>query len=77
MARPIRNNTAVGESVYDPFLGSGTSLIAAQSLKRTCYGIELDPAYCDIIVERWVAFMKKHGLPYEVKKNGEKIEYSS
>lgn len=39
--------------VYDPFLGSGTTLIAAEQLDRTCYGIEISPAYCDVIVERW------------------------
>lgn len=53
MARPIRNNTMVGDSVYDPFLGSGSTLIAAEKLKRKCFGMELDPAYCDIIVARW------------------------
>lgn len=51
MARPIRNHTA--REVYDPFLGSGTTLIAAEQLGRTCYGLELSPAYCDVIVQRW------------------------
>jgi len=51
MARPIRNHTA--EKVYDPFLGSGTTLIAAEQLGRKCYGMELSPQYCDVIVERW------------------------
>jgi DNA modification methylase len=73
MARPIRNNSAEGEGVYDPFLGSGTTLIAAESLKRTCYGIELDPAYVDIIVARWTKYMKNKNLPYIIKKNGEEI----
>jgi len=45
MSRPIKNNTSEGESVYDPFLGSGTTLIAAEQLNRKCYGIELDTAY--------------------------------
>lgn len=73
MARPIRNNSAEGEGVYDPFLGSGTTLIAAESLKRTCYGIELDPAYIDIIVARWAKYMKNKNLPYTIRKNGEEI----
>ena len=40
-------------SVFDPFLGSGTTLIAAEQLGRTCYGMEISPAYCDVIVKRW------------------------
>jgi DNA modification methylase len=39
--------------VYDPFLGSGTTLVAAESTERICYGLELSPAYCDVIVKRW------------------------
>lgn len=53
MARPIRNNSAVGEGVYDPFVGSGTTLIAAEQLGRKCYAMEIDPAYCDMVVDRW------------------------
>lgn len=53
MARPIRHHGDKGDDVYDPFLGSGTTLIAAEKLERRCYGIELSPAYCDVIVERW------------------------
>lgn len=71
MARPIRNNTAEGEGVYDPFLGSGTTLIAAENLNRVCYGIELSPAYVDIIVNRWINFMEKNGREYTIRKNGE------
>jgi len=74
MARPIRNNSAEGEGVYDPFLGSGTTLIASQQLNRICYGIELSSAYCDIIVNRWKNYMIKSGKPYSIKKNGEQIE---
>jgi DNA modification methylase len=51
MARAIRNHDA--PLVYDPFLGSGTTLIAAEQLGRTCYGMEISPAYCDVIVKRW------------------------
>jgi hypothetical protein len=43
----------VGGIVYDPFLGSGTTLIAAEQLGRKCYGMEISPAYCDVIVQRW------------------------
>jgi site-specific DNA-methyltransferase (adenine-specific) len=49
----IGNSTAPQGLVYDPFLGSGTTLIAAEQLGRKCYGIELSPQYCDVIVQRW------------------------
>lgn len=71
MARPIRNNTAQGEGVYDCFMGSGTTLIAAEQLNRICYGIELSPAYCDIIVDRWKKFMIKSNKEYTIKRNEE------
>jgi len=45
--------------VYDPFLGSGTTLIAAEQLGRKCYGIEISPQYCDVIVKRWETFTGK------------------
>jgi len=53
MARPMRNH-ALAE-VYDPFCGSGTSVVAAEQLGRACYAMELDPAYVDVIVDRWEA----------------------
>jgi len=59
MARPIRNNTAEGEGVYDPFVGSGTTIIAAEKLNRICYAMEIDPGYCDICVARWVKLTGK------------------
>jgi hypothetical protein len=45
--------------VYDPFLGSGTTLIAAEQLGRKCYGMEISPVYCDVIVKRWEQFTGK------------------
>src|SRR5215472_2211805 len=56
MRRPIVNNSRPGELVYDPFLGSGTSLIAAEMTGRVCYGLELNPLYIDVVVRRWQAF---------------------
>ncbi len=53
---PIRNHLAAGEAVYDPFLGSGTTLIAAETLGRRCMGVEIDPRYAQVIIERWQAF---------------------
>ncbi|MEC9367515.1 MAG: DNA methyltransferase, partial [Pseudomonadota bacterium] len=56
MRRPIRNNTRAGEAVYDPFLGSGSTLIAAESEGRVCLAIELNPLYIDVAIRRWQAF---------------------
>ena len=49
----IRCHTDEGEVVFDPFIGSGSTMLAANNTSRVCYGSELSPAYCDIIVERW------------------------
>lgn len=59
MRRPILNNSKSGEAVYDPFLGSGTTVIAAETEGRVCYGMELNPAYIDVIVKRWQDFTGK------------------
>jgi DNA modification methylase len=53
MRRPILNHLKRGEAVYDPFLGSGTTLAAAELTERVCYGLELDPKYVDVTVQRW------------------------
>jgi DNA modification methylase len=53
MRRPILNHTKRGELVYDPFLGSGTTLAAAELNERVCCGIELDPKYVDVVVGRF------------------------
>jgi DNA modification methylase len=56
MRRPIVNNSRPGQGIYDPFLGSGTSLIAAEMTGRVCYGLELNPLYVDVVVRRWQDF---------------------
>jgi DNA modification methylase len=56
MRRPILNNSSVGDSVYEPFLGGGTTLIAAASTDRICVGIEIDPVFVDVAIRRWQAF---------------------
>jgi DNA modification methylase len=53
MRRPILNHTVTGEAVYDCFLGSGSTLIAAELTGRICYGLEIDPRYVDVICQRW------------------------
>ena len=56
MRRPMLNNSSPGQAVYEPFCGSGSSIIAAETCKRACYAMELDPAYVDVAVKRWEAF---------------------
>ena len=53
MRRPILNHLRRDDLVYDPFLGSGTTLAAAELAERICYGMELDPKYVDVVVARW------------------------
>jgi DNA modification methylase len=59
MRRPILNNSSPGQTVYEPFMGSGTTLIAAETTGRACLGIELNPAYVDVAVDRWQRFTGK------------------
>ncbi|MCR0985286.1 site-specific DNA-methyltransferase [Roseomonas populi] len=56
MRRPIENNSSPGQAVYEPFSGSGTTLIAAEMSRRACHAVELSPAYVDVAVLRWQAF---------------------
>lgn len=49
----IKNSSKPGDIIVDPFGGSGTAVIAAQQMDRTCYTMELDPKYCDVIIHRW------------------------
>jgi DNA modification methylase len=56
MKRPIENNSSPGQAVYDPFCGSGTTIIAAEITGRCCHAIEIDPAYVDVAIRRWQNF---------------------
>lgn len=56
MRRPIENNSNPGQAVYEPFSGSGTTIIAAEQTGRACYAVELNPLYVDMAVKRWEAF---------------------
>jgi len=58
----IAKTTVKSCTVYDPFLGSGTTLIAAEQLGRKCYGMEISPQYCDVIVKRWENFTGKKAV---------------
>lgn len=51
--RLVLNSTHIGDAVFDGFLGSGTTLLACEQIKRRCFGVELDPEYCKTIIQRW------------------------
>jgi DNA modification methylase len=68
MKRPIENNSSPGQAVYEPFSGSGTTIIAGEMTGRHIYAIELSPSYVDVAVERWQNFT---GLEATLEETGE------
>lgn len=62
MRRPLLNHLRRGELVYEPFLGSGTTLAAAELTQRVCYGVELDPKYVDVVIGRWQTLSGKKAV---------------
>jgi DNA modification methylase len=62
MARPMRNNSAPGDHVYEPFSGSGSTIIAAEQLGRRVLAMEILPAYVDVAVKRWEGFTGKNAI---------------
>jgi len=62
MRRPMLNNSSPGQAVYEPFSGSGTTIIAAETTGRVCHAIEISPAYVDVAILRWQAFTGKEAL---------------
>lgn len=68
LAPLIENSSKPEWIVGDPFLGSGSTMVASHQLKRKCYGMELDPKYCQVIIDR----MLKLDPTIEIKRNGEK-----
>ncbi len=76
MLKPIENNSSAGQAVYEPFSGSGTTIIACEQSGRMCHAIELNPAYVDVAVTRWQNFTGKKatlestGETFDELKNG-------
>jgi DNA modification methylase len=62
MKRPIVNNSQPGDAVYDPFCGSGTTIIAAEMTGRRALAIEIEPRYVDVAVRRWEGFTQKRAV---------------
>jgi len=67
--RGIKNSSNKDAIIYEPFTGSGSTMVASHQLKRKCYGMELDPKYCDVIVARMI----KLDSTLEIKRNGVKL----
>lgn len=72
MKRPIENNSVKGEWVYDPFCGSGTTIIACEKTKRKCLAVELSPHFCDAIVRRWEEETHRQA---KLEETGELFDY--
>lgn len=73
MKRPIENNSKPGEAIYEPFSGSGTTIIAAEITGRRCYAMELSPTYVDMAVIRWQNFTGKKAILEESGKEFDHI----
>jgi len=58
----LRNSTIRGERVLDPFVGSGSTLIACEQLGRCCMAIEIEPKYCDVTVQRWEEYTGQQAI---------------
>jgi DNA modification methylase len=65
---PMVNHTATGDAVYDPFVGSGTAIIAAEKLGRTCYAMDIDPQYVQVAVTRWEQFTGQRAVRHRIAK---------
>jgi DNA modification methylase len=68
LARAIRNSSRRDDIVIDLFLGSGSTMIAAEGLGRRCFGVEIDPKYCDAIVRRYLTFAGKGRVSEDIGK---------
>ena len=69
MRRPMENNSSPGQAIYEPFNGSGTTIIAAETIGRICHAIELSPIYVDVAIKRWQDYTGKvatlDGVPFD------------
>ena len=74
MQKPIENNSSIGQAVIDPFLGSGTTIIACEKTGRQGFGIELNPLYVDIIINRWQDFTGKKAIHEKTNKTFDEMK---
>ena len=66
----IKAMTDVNDSIIDSFIGSGSTLIACEKINRICYGMEIEPHYCDVIVQRYKDWCTKNNRTIKIKRNG-------
>lgn len=74
-ARAIKSSSRENEIVLDVFGGSGSTLIACEQLNRVCYANELDPHWCDVIIQRYIAFKGTSDDVYRINADGTKTKY--
>lgn len=75
MSYPIRNSTMTNGIVLDPFLGSGSTLIACEETDRVCRGIELDPKFVDVIVKRYIEHSEGRYEDVCVLRDGQRLKF--
>lgn len=73
----ISNSSKESDNILDPFLGSGSTLIASEQLNRTCFGLELSPKYCQVIIDRYKAYCDTNNKPCLIKINGKEFKKES
>lgn len=69
--------STIKDIIVDGFLGSGTTLISSEKTDRICYGVEMDPLYCDLIIRRYFMYAKKKGFGVVLKRNGQSVDFDS
>lgn len=77
MIRPILNNSEINDYIYDPFGGSGTTLVACEKTNRKCFMMEISPHYCDVIIKRWQKFTGKDAILESNGKTFNEISHDS
>jgi DNA modification methylase len=70
MARPMRNNSKRGDAIYEPFSGSGTTIIAGEMFGRRVFAMEIEPLYVDIAVARWEKFTGRKAIKADGESEG-------
>ena len=73
VADAIRDCSRSGDIVLDPFMGSGTTVVAAERVGRRAYGLEIDPHYVDVAVRRWQAYTKRDAILHGTGQTFEEI----